>query len=64
MTKLYTGDEMEEILMDVFGVSEETIKIITNIHGWNKKTFEDILYAVSGFEDFDQVAEDIANGEL
>ena len=37
------------------GVSEQTLDTVCNINGFTMKTMEDILYAVFGLNDFDQI---------
>ena len=49
-----TVDEMYDYLVDTVGVSEETVQVVTSINGYSKETMEDILYAVTGYKDFDQ----------
>ena len=46
--------EMWEVLMEVYGVSEETLRIVTDINGLSEETMEDILYAVSGERSFEE----------
>ena len=53
-TKMYEND-MYEILVNEFGVSEESIQLVCNINGTSEETYRDILYAVSGYHDFDQL---------
>lgn len=36
------------------GVSEQTLRIVTDINGYNSETMLDILYAHAGLNDFDQ----------
>lgn len=40
------------------GVSEETLRIITDINGYSMETMEDVLYAVTGYRTFDQLEEE------
>lgn len=40
------------------GVSEDTLKIVTSINGYNLDTLQDVLYAVSGYRDFEQLEEE------
>lgn len=47
-------DEMWDTLRDMYGVSEETLQIVTDINGYNTNTMEDVLYAVAGLNSFDQ----------
>lgn len=46
-------DEMRDTLQDMYGVSEETLQIITSINGYNTNTMEEVLYAVAGLNSFD-----------
>lgn len=46
--------EMWDTLQDMYGVSEETLQIITSINGYNTDTMESVLYAVAGLNSFDQ----------
>jgi hypothetical protein len=39
------------------GVSEETLRIVTDINGYNEEALKDILYAAFGYRDFDQIEE-------
>ncbi|MCM1226394.1 MAG: hypothetical protein NC320_03085 [Clostridium sp.] len=48
-------DEMWDYLLDYVGVSEETLQVVTNINGYNEQTMCDILYAVTGYRDFEQL---------
>lgn len=49
-----TEDEMWDRLIDL-GLSEETLKIVTSINGYSKQTLCDVLYAHSGYRNFDQL---------
>lgn len=35
------------------GVSEQTLQIVTDINGYNKRTMRDVLYAFAGENTFD-----------
>ena len=50
-----TIEEAQDILINQFSVSEETIKVVTNINGYNMEQMENILYAVAGYNSFDQL---------
>lgn len=50
-------DEMWDYLLDM-GVSEQTLQVVTDINGYSEQTMCDILYAVSGYRDFDQLDEE------
>lgn len=48
-------DEMWDYLLEAVGVSEETLRVVTDINGYSEQTMCDILYAVTGYRDFDQL---------
>ena len=37
--------------------SEQTLQVVTKINGWKLETMEDVLYAVTGYNDFEQYLE-------
>lgn len=47
-------NEMWERLEEL-GVSEQTLQIVTDINGYNHETMLDILYAHTGYRNFDQL---------
>ncbi len=47
-------EQMWEKLLEI-GVSEETLRVVTDINGYSEETMEDILYAVAGERSFDNV---------
>ena len=55
MTKTnLTINEMWSTLLDL-GVSEQTLKVVTDINGYNEQSMKNILYSVTGYNDFDQL---------
>lgn len=46
--------EMWERLEEM-GVCEQTLQIVTDINGYSKETLCDVLYAHTGYRDFDQL---------
>lgn len=52
-----TTSVMWEYLENNVGVSEETLRVVTDINGYSEETLLDILYAVTGYRNFEQ-AED------
>lgn len=54
-----TMDRMHEMWdkLEALGVSEETLQVVTDINGYSEETFEDILYVVTGYRSFDQLAD-------
>ena len=49
-----TINEMWETLL-ALGVSEQTLQVVTDINGYNEQAMKDILYSVTGYNDFDQL---------
>lgn len=47
-------NEMWERLLDM-GVSEQTLQIVTDIKGYSEETMLDILYAYTGYRNFEQM---------
>ena len=41
-------------LIELYGVSEETLQVVTNINGYSLETLQDVLYSVTGYRDFEQ----------
>lgn len=52
--EIMTTNEMWERLEEL-GVSEQTLQIVTDINGYNNETMLDILYAHTGYRNFDQL---------
>ena len=53
--RVRTTEQAWEYFTDYLNVSEETLKVVTAINGYNLETLEDVLYAVSGYRSFEQV---------
>lgn len=51
-------DDMWDTLMNEYGVSEETLRIITDINGYSETTMLDVLWAVAGERSFEDEADD------
>lgn len=49
-----TVSEVWDKLIDM-GVLEQTLQIVTDINGYSKETLLDVLYAYSGYRNFDQM---------
>lgn len=47
--------------LEMIGVSEQTLQLITDINGYSEKTMAQILYAHTGYNSFEQLDE--YNGE-
>ena len=43
-----------DFLADRVGVSEETLRIVTNINGYSVDTLKDVLYVVTGYRTMKQ----------
>lgn len=41
--------------LETMGISEQTLQIVTSINGYSLDTLEDILYAATGYNSFDQL---------
>ena len=70
-----TESRMWDTLMEEYGVSEETLHIVTDVAGYSERTLLDVLYSVAGEREFSwQLDEDededvyfvrvISDGEL
>ena len=55
-----TIEEMWESLI-LIGVSEETLNVVTCINGCNEETMKDVLHAVTGYRDFNQLLKESGN---
>ena len=53
-----TTNKLWDYLLDGGLASEETLKIITAINGYNLDTLEDVLYATTGYRSLDQINEE------
>ena len=49
-----TINEMWNTLLEI-GVSEQTLQVVTDINGYNEQAMKDILYSVTGYNDFNQL---------
>lgn len=52
----YDDGAFDDILEEL-GVSKESVKLVVNINGDSLKTYNDILYAVTGYNDLEQINE-------
>lgn len=43
--------------LESMGVSEETLMVVSKINGDNCKTYEDVLYVLTGYSDFESYME-------
>ena len=51
-------DDMWKVLEEDLGVSEQTLQIVTKINGYTRETLLDVLYAHTGYRNFDQLEDD------
>ena len=49
-----TINEMWDTLLEL-GVTEQTLQVVTDINGYNEQSMKNILYSVTGYNDFDQL---------
>lgn len=47
-------EEYYNYLIDVDIVSEDALRLIGRINGYNEKTFDDVLYCQTGYRDIEQ----------
>lgn len=55
--KNMTERDMYDYLENYMGVSEETLMVVSKINGDNWKTYEDVLYVLTGYSDFESYME-------
>ena len=53
-----TVENMWDVLVECFNVSEDTLRIVTAINGYSTDTMESVLYAVAGYRSFGQLEEE------
>ena len=51
-------EEMWDYLVETVDVPEETLRIVTDVSGYSTDTMEAVLYAVTGYLDFDQLEDE------
>ena len=51
-------NEMWDYLIENVGVSEETLQIVAAINGYSAETLWAVLYATTGYRDFDQLEDE------
>ena len=56
-------DEAWDILEDKCGVNEQTLRTVTSINGYSLDTLEGVLYAVTGYRNFEQLTDEDEEGE-
>jgi hypothetical protein len=52
-------DNLWETLVDYSIATEEELQLITSINGYSEETLNDVLYARTGYRDFEQFTEDL-----
>ena len=57
MAKIFNDSDMENILIDYVGVSEEALLLVIRLLGTRKEVYEDILFVYTGYHDFEQFIE-------
>lgn len=56
-----TTETLWDYLLDNNIASEETLKVITSINGYNTETLEDVLYATTGYRNLEQLQGEESN---
>lgn len=51
----YTKEQVWDYLIDNNIATEETLRTITNINGYNIETLNDVLYSATGYRDIEQL---------
>lgn len=44
--------------LEAMGVEEQTLQIVTSINGYNEETMTDVLYAHTGYRNFEQMEDE------
>lgn len=50
-------DEQWGYLVEYGYTTDDTLKVITSINGYNQETINSVIYAVTGYHDIDQLTE-------
>ena len=53
--KHMTLEQQWDYLIEYNYVSEDTLKVITSINGYNQETINDVIYATTGYRDIEQL---------
>jgi hypothetical protein len=57
--RYYSADEAYDILVGYEIATEDEIRLVCSINGYNIETMEDILYVRTGYRNFDQLLEEL-----
>ncbi len=57
--KIMTNDEFFDFLVEYGIATEDEIRLVTDINGYNEETLNDILYARTGNRNVEQFLEEI-----
>ena len=52
-------NELWQNILDEGIASEETLQVITSINGYSVETLNDVLFAVTGYRDWEQYKESV-----
>lgn len=55
---MFTLEDKWDCLENCAGVSEEALRIVTDVAGYNDSTLEDVLYSVIGHREFEDIPEE------
>lgn len=51
-------NKIYDYLIEEVGIPREVIDVITSINGYKKKTFDDLIYYYTSFNDYEQLREE------
>ena len=54
---MITTEQAWNILLERYGVSEQTLRVVTDIDGYSLRTLEDVLFVVAGERSFEEKEE-------
>lgn len=60
---MMTLDEKWDMLRE-YGISEQTLKVVTSINGYSEETLKDILYVATGYREFEDLETVLEQGQV
>jgi len=51
-------NKIYDLLIELEVATENEIQLVTNINGWNKESFNDIIYVKTGYNNIEQLIEE------
>jgi len=52
-------NELWDLIIEHQIATEEELKLVTNINGFNEESLNDVIYAKTGYRDIEQIIEEI-----